>query len=293
MAAGRARRQPGDMSEHTLNPPSIKRLERTQSGKILAGVSGGLGRYFDLTPTVFRLGFVVLTLLGGAGVLVYIAAALIIPKEGEERSIAEDILANRSDHPGRLVALGLLAVAILSLLARADTWPTAGSAWALVAIAGLIFLWTRKGRGTRGLLIGALTAIALLLVTAIAAISASFAWFDVSLNDGVGDRTYAPTSVQSLPQRYELGIGTLEVDLAGLAPSSATSVKAHVGIGGLRVVVPQDAQVAVDARVKLGEVDALGHHDDGTDIHVTTPGGGTITVDASVGAGHIDVVRAS
>src|SRR4051812_23995253 len=142
MARGQCARHGGHMSEHTLNPPSIKRLERTRTDKVLAGVSAGLGRYFDLTPAVFRLGFVVLTLLGGAGILVYIAAVLVMPKEGDERSIAEGILAERRDHPARLVALGLVAVAVLSLLARADTWPTAGTAWVLVVIAGLIFLWT-------------------------------------------------------------------------------------------------------------------------------------------------------
>src|SRR3954467_6594608 len=131
MATRVASRHSRDMSEHILHPSDVKRLERSATDKVLAGVSGGLGRYFDLTPAVFRLGFVVLTVLGGAGILVYIAAVLVMPKEGEERSMAEEILADRRDHPARLVALGLVAVAVLSLLARADTWPTAGTAWVL------------------------------------------------------------------------------------------------------------------------------------------------------------------
>src|SRR5579885_2462126 len=114
------------MSEYTLHTPSIKRLERPQQ-RVVAGVCTGLGRYFDLNPAVFRLGFIVLTILGGAGILVYIAAVLVIPKEGDERSVAEEILRNRRDHPVQLVALGLVAIAILSLLARASTWPTAGA----------------------------------------------------------------------------------------------------------------------------------------------------------------------
>ena len=55
------------MSEHITHTQGIKRLERSSTDRMLAGVSGGLGRYFDLNPAVFRLGFVVLTLLGGAG----------------------------------------------------------------------------------------------------------------------------------------------------------------------------------------------------------------------------------
>src|SRR3954463_2585640 len=105
MAHAERARHGGHMSEHTLNPPSIKRLERTRTDKVLAGVASGLGRYFDLTPAVFRLGFVVLTLLGGAGILVYIAAVLVMPKEGDDRSMAEEILADRREHPARLVAL--------------------------------------------------------------------------------------------------------------------------------------------------------------------------------------------
>src|SRR4051794_24001570 len=206
-----ARRHPRLMSEHTLNPPSIKRLERSGTDKVLAGVSGGLGRYFDLTPAVFRLGFVVLTVLGGAGILVYIAAALVMPKEGEERSVAEDILANRRDHPARLVALGLLAVGVLSLLAHADTWPTTGTAWALVAVAALIFLWTRKGRGARGAVVAAVTILALLVVAAVVAVTAAFAWFNVSLNDGVGNRSYSPAVAQDVANRYEVGIGDLRI----------------------------------------------------------------------------------
>ena len=128
MAAGTASGHSRAMSEHTLQTPVVKRLERSADHRYLAGVCTGLGRYFDLNPAVFRLGFIVLTILGGAGILVYIAAVLVMPKAGAERSIAEDILANRRNHPVQLIALGLVAVAVLSLLARASTWPTAGAA---------------------------------------------------------------------------------------------------------------------------------------------------------------------
>lgn len=288
MALAGRRRHPRGMSEHTLPTPTVKRLERTRSDRFLAGVCGGLGRYFDLTPAVFRLGFVVLTLLGGAGILVYIAAVLVIPKEGETQSIAEEILANRRDHPARLVALGLVAVAVLSLLVRADTWPTAGTAWVLVILAGIIFLWTRKGRG----LLTVLAAFfALVLVILVAAVTAAFAWFNVSLSDGVGNQTYAPASVAAADRGYELGIGKLQVDLTRLPAGAPATVSAHVGVGDLRILLPQGAPVSVSAHVKAGSIDALGRHTDGTDVRVDTGTGG-LTVDANVGAGHIEVLRA-
>ena len=138
------------MSENITHSPSIKRLERSSSDRVIAGVSGGLGRYFDLNPTFFRLGFVVLTLLGGAGILIYLAAVLVVPDEGKEQSIAAGILAARRDRPWPLVGLGLAAVALAVLLSRAAIWPAAGFGWVLVLLAGLAILWTSDAtRGNR------------------------------------------------------------------------------------------------------------------------------------------------
>ena len=48
---------------------------------MICGVCAGIGKYFDIDPTLVRLGFVVLTCFAGGGFLAYIAAAIIIPKE--------------------------------------------------------------------------------------------------------------------------------------------------------------------------------------------------------------------
>jgi phage shock protein PspC (stress-responsive transcriptional regulator) len=272
------------MSEHILHTTNVKRLERSRTDKVLAGVCSGLGRYFDLTPAVFRLGFVVLTVLGGAGVLVYIAAVLVMPKEGEDRSIAEDILVKRRDHPARLVALGLVAVAILSLLARTSTWPGAGAAWFLILVGGIALLWSTR-RGVAAVLLGVLGAG---LVAAVAAVIVAFAWFDVSLGDGVGQHTYTPTAATST--NYDLGIGHLRLDLTSLPAGSRAHLTAHVGMGELRLVVPHGTRVV--SHVKAGSIDAVGQHDDGTDVRVVTGTDSGLTVDASVGAGHLDVLQA-
>jgi phage shock protein PspC (stress-responsive transcriptional regulator) len=277
------------MSEYTTPTPMVKRLERSRSDKMLAGVSGGLGTYFDIAPAVFRLGFVVLTLLGGAGILVYLAAVIVLPKEGDDTSLAEDILRKRRDHPARLVALGLIAVAILSLLARADTWPSAGAAWFLVFMAGLVLLWTSTRR--RGVLVAITTFLAVVIAVVVAAVSVAFAWFDVSLDDGVGDRTETPTAIADIPSRYELGIGSLRVDLSRLPATKPVDVRAHVGMGKLEIVVPSNAAVALTTHVKAGDIDALGTHDDGRNAQVKS-GNGVMRIDAEAGAGHIEVVRA-
>jgi phage shock protein PspC (stress-responsive transcriptional regulator) len=56
-------------------------LTRSSSDHVLGGVAGGLGRYFDIDPIIFRIGFVVLALAGGAGFLAYIAAWLLVPAD--------------------------------------------------------------------------------------------------------------------------------------------------------------------------------------------------------------------
>lgn len=56
-----------------------KRLYRSSRNKVLAGVCGGLGEYFEVDPVIVRLLVVVFTLMGGAGLIAYIIAAIIIP----------------------------------------------------------------------------------------------------------------------------------------------------------------------------------------------------------------------
>ena len=60
----------------------MKRLYRSEKNRMIAGVCGGIAEYFNIDPTLVRLGFVALSFMFGGGVLVYILAAIIIPKEG-------------------------------------------------------------------------------------------------------------------------------------------------------------------------------------------------------------------
>jgi len=61
-----------------------KRLYRSTSdspaGRHLAGVCGGIAEYLEIDPTLVRLAFVVLTLMGGPGVVIYIIMALVVPE---------------------------------------------------------------------------------------------------------------------------------------------------------------------------------------------------------------------
>lgn len=277
------------MSTHIASTPQVKRLERTRSPRILAGVAGGLGRYFDLSPAVFRLGLIVLTLLGGAGILVYLAAALVIPDEGADQSFAERALSERRDRPWPLIGLGLVGVATAVLFAQAAD----GAGWVCVLVAGLVVLWlSRREKKHRGLFVALVAVLALLVAAAATATVVAFAWFDVSLGDGVGDQRYNPTTLTEVQPKYDLGIGNLRVDLSKVGPvTKETRVKATVGVGELKIIVPRDAAVTLNAHAKAGEIFGLQGHDDGRDA-VVRAGSGPLVIDATVGAGRIDVVRA-
>lgn len=58
-----------------------KRLTRVEDGKMLCGVCTGIGKYLNLDPNVVRLIFVIICALGGSGVLIYLIAAILLPKE--------------------------------------------------------------------------------------------------------------------------------------------------------------------------------------------------------------------
>ena len=64
-----------------LPPEQPKCLLRARSGRVIGGVCAGLGRYFNADPIIFRIGAIVLAFVGGAGLLAYLAALLLIPSE--------------------------------------------------------------------------------------------------------------------------------------------------------------------------------------------------------------------
>lgn len=60
---------------------NTNRLTRSHTDYMIGGVCGGLGKYFRIDPTLVRLAFVLLTLAGGSGVLVYFFLWILIPRE--------------------------------------------------------------------------------------------------------------------------------------------------------------------------------------------------------------------
>lgn len=57
-----------------------KRLYRSRTQRMLAGVCGGIAEYFNVDPTLIRLAWVVFCFIGGSGILAYIIAAIVVPE---------------------------------------------------------------------------------------------------------------------------------------------------------------------------------------------------------------------
>jgi phage shock protein PspC (stress-responsive transcriptional regulator) len=79
--------------DHGAAAPGEQRLHRVGRGRMLAGVAAGLADYFDVDPTIVRIGFVALAFLGGLAVPLYLAGWLLIPEEDSDLSVAEELLA--------------------------------------------------------------------------------------------------------------------------------------------------------------------------------------------------------
>jgi phage shock protein PspC (stress-responsive transcriptional regulator) len=139
-----AQAPPPTTEQPTTAAPPPRRLYRSRDDRVIAGVCGGIARYFNIDPVLVRVGAVALVFLGGAGLVAYLAAVLLIPKEGEGGQPPEA--------PSRGLAITgivLLVVAVCVVLPFQGGW---GASWGLlplgfVALAGL-FVW-RLASGQR------------------------------------------------------------------------------------------------------------------------------------------------
>ncbi len=72
--------------------PDHAPLRRPFQGRMLTGVAEGLAQYFNVDTTIVRIAFGILTVMGGAGIPLYLAGLLLIPDEGSDQSIAGSLI---------------------------------------------------------------------------------------------------------------------------------------------------------------------------------------------------------
>ncbi|MFJ2023008.1 PspC domain-containing protein [Streptomyces sp. NPDC087897] len=135
---------PSDAAPGAAPPEAPKpTLRRTPRQKVVAGVCGGLGRYCDVDPVIFRIVLGVLSVTGGIGLIFYGFAWLLLPAEGEDQNEARKLLSGRVDGAA-LVALLLALIGcglFLSMLHNRGMLSFA--ALLAVAVVGF-FVWTQS-----------------------------------------------------------------------------------------------------------------------------------------------------
>jgi phage shock protein PspC (stress-responsive transcriptional regulator) len=131
--------------ESAIPSPDVKKLRRSASDRHLAGVCGGLGDYFGLSPIIYRIAFVALTIAGGTGLLLYAAAALVIPAEGSDESIAAEALREHRDRPWLVIGVALLALAGLFFVSDAHDrfFVRLGGLWFAALVVGALLVWSQ------------------------------------------------------------------------------------------------------------------------------------------------------
>jgi phage shock protein PspC (stress-responsive transcriptional regulator) len=340
---------PPPTAEAPTEPPrdEPRRLLRSRSNRVIGGVCGGLGRYFNVDPILFRIAAIALTLIGGAGLLLYVAFLLLVPSEPSDAAaepppergnralviavvgvalligwpfllgggllvagilvplaflVAAGVLvwwlvsgegpSGDAGDIARRAALGIGVLVLCGLIAIAGAWAAAAGGGVVVAVlviaAGAAILAGAVVKPVRWLILPA-------VVLALSAGAVSAAGID--LDGGVGDRSYRPASAVDLRDRYELGIGELELDLRDAdLPAGDRPLELDVGVGEARLVVPEDVCVATDAEVGAGVVRVFEHDSGGLDVDVldepqadsdTT----RLVVSADIGVGALNVVN--
>lgn len=154
-----------------------------------------------------------------------------------------------------------------------------------------------RRRPLRALFIGVMALVGGFLALLVIGASAFLIFGDVGFED-TGSQTYAPTSVEEIPGEVTFDAGDLVLDLSGLDPSDFETVDEPIEVtidasaGDIRIVVPDDLNVAVDAKANVGDITVFGDGDDGINptLIVADPAP-AISIDVDLNFGSISVER--
>lgn len=297
-----------------VSPPPDDRptgLYRSTHDRMLAGVCGGIAERYGIEPVIVRLAFLASLLIGGAGILFYVAAAIVIPNPPADPDRGPVPLGGSTGsnvvggvlHVLVVLALGFaafVALIVIGGLSFGSTlflgpWPVAV---VLVLVAVVLALSARRGRTAATLLV---------LLVVIAAPAAAAVLTGLSVDRSAGERTETPLTRADLGGGYRLGVGELLVDLRKLrlsADETPVKVGARVDLGRVGVVLPADRCVAWTVRTTVGlggDVRVLDRESNDrwigsrwrTQIVRIDPGENRphVTIDAHVGAGEIVVAN--
>ncbi len=184
-------------------------------------------------------------------------------------------------------AIGFIVLGVVGMfdVALSDFDPTARHYWSIgltiVGLALVIGAWFGRARG--------LIALGVILVPIV--IASPLAELDVS--GSVGERNLEVASAADMAPLYELGIGSMVLDLSRVDFNGQTvETSAEVGIGELIVLVPRGVSVVASGEAGMGEVDLFGRTSSGVGVDRSESrdgDAGTLVIDLSIGIGTVEV----
>ncbi len=280
-----------------------RRLTRSTESSYIAGVAGGLGRYFGLDPVLFRVAFGVSIVFGGIGLLAYIALWLFLPRDDGEPSFMDS--RSRATSVGAIVVLGVIA---LTTLGPPSFVLGPGLLACAVLVAGAVLLYRAfggEGRDDPARMVARATLVLLVLVAALGA--ATGVGFIAAIGGGTAEAVLAifaglaliaagllggprwlmlPVVVLVLP----LGVVTAAgIDLHGgvgrrdYRPSAAADLRPEYRIGAGDLNLDLQGMELPPGRTNVRVVVGVGA------ARVRLPQGACASTDAQIGAGATDL----
>jgi phage shock protein PspC (stress-responsive transcriptional regulator) len=194
-----------------------------------------------------------LPLLLVAGAVVYLLVRMTREDGGSHAS-----------HVAARIAIGVVLVAVAAggfVAAAAGSALGGGIVVAgLVIACGVGLVGGAFRGGARWLIIPALV-----LALPLGAVAAT----DLDVRGTWGDRTFHPASVAELAGGYDMGVGSMRVDLRDVdLPAGRTDLKLDIGMGEIQLLVPEDMCVTTDAKIGIGVVNAGDGDQGGIDVDV-------------------------
>jgi len=144
---------------------NMKKLYRSASQRVIGGVAGGIGEYLEIDPVLMRIAFIVACFFGGAGVIAYVIAWIIIPEQPRETTMTTPIESQQPATPpppqpqqppppakqSRGSIIGGLVLLVIGFLFLAENFLPDfhfGDWWPLILVAigiGMIYRSARSG----------------------------------------------------------------------------------------------------------------------------------------------------
>ena len=284
--------------------PAPKRLFRSERERVLGGVCGGIAEYFGIDVVIVRVAAVALVAFGGAGLLIYLAAWLLVPAEGTSGQ-------DRTGAQRAAVIAGAVALVIAAgaLLPHGLGWGGFLVPLGWLALAGLLVWWVVTGRrpdgGARDILRRAALGIGVILVCGLLAVGGAWAGASgggavvagiviaagVALVAGafVGGARWLILSALAVALPLAV-VSAADVDVSGgvgqreYRPASANAIRPDYKLGVGRLVVDlrgahlPPGDVPVKLRLGVGQAQLL------------VPDNVCVATDASAGVGDIHVL---